>query len=131
MSEQMYPVTKQGHEQLKTELKHLMSVVRPEVVQAIADAREHGDLKENAEYHAAKERQGFVEGRIQELNGKLAQCNVIDIKHVSAEKKSSLVLQSLMWILKQKRKKLTRLSVKMRPTSRKGRFPTIHQLRVL
>ena len=64
MSEQMYPVTKQGHEQLKTELKHLMSVVRPEVVQAIADAREHGDLKENAEYHAAKERQGFVEGRI-------------------------------------------------------------------
>ncbi|MEC8285245.1 MAG: transcription elongation factor GreA, partial [SAR324 cluster bacterium] len=48
MSEQMYPITKQGHEQLKTELKHLMSVVRPEVVQAIADAREHGDLKENA-----------------------------------------------------------------------------------
>ena len=60
MSERMYPVTKQGHEQLKTELKHLMSVVRPEVVQAIADAREHGDLKENAEYHAAKEHQGFV-----------------------------------------------------------------------
>ena len=86
MSEQMYPVTKQGHEQLKTELKHLMSVVRPEVVQAIADAREHGDLKENAEYHAAKERQGFVEGRIQELNGKLAQCNVIDISRLSGEK---------------------------------------------
>ena len=62
MPDQMYPVTKQGHEQLKIELKHLMSVVRPEVVQSIADAREHGDLKENAEYHAAKERQGFVEG---------------------------------------------------------------------
>ena len=86
MSERMYPVTKQGHEQLKTELKHLMSVVRPEVVQAIADAREHGDLKENAEYQAAKERQGFVEGRIQELNGKLAQCNVIDISRLGGKK---------------------------------------------
>ena len=86
MPDQMYPVTKQGHEQLKIELKHLMSVVRPEVVQSIADAREHGDLKENAEYHAAKERQGFVEGRIQELNGKLAQCNVIDISRLSGEK---------------------------------------------
>lgn len=86
MSDQRYPVTRKGHEQLKAELKHLMSVVRPEVVQAIADAREHGDLKENAEYHAAKERQGFVEGRIQELNGKLAQCNVIDISQLEGEK---------------------------------------------
>ena len=130
MSEQMYPVTKQGHEQLKTELKHLMSVVRPEVVQAIADAREHGDLKENAEYHAAKERQGFVEGRIQELNGKLAQCNVIDISRLSGEK--VIFGATVTYVdIETDEEKLTRLSVKMRPTSRKGRFPTIHQLRGL
>ena len=83
MSEQMYPVTKQGHEQLKTELKHLMSVVRPEVVQAIADAREHGDLKENAEYHAAKEQQSHNEGRIMELEDMINRADVIDVASLS------------------------------------------------
>ena len=82
MSEQMYPVTKQGHEQLKTELKHLMSVVRPEVVQAIADAREHGDLKENAEYHAAKELQGLMEAKINEIESALANAQVINVKDI-------------------------------------------------
>ena len=82
MSEQMYPVTKQGHEQLKTELKHLMSVVRPEVVQAIADAREHGDLKENAEYHAAKELQGLMEAKINEIESALSNAQVINVKDI-------------------------------------------------
>ena len=73
------PVTVRGHEMLKDELKQLKSVERPQVIQAIAEAREHGDLKENAEYHAAKEQQGFIEGRIKELEGKLSNLQVIDV----------------------------------------------------
>ena len=81
-----YPMTLRGFENLKKELKQLISIGRPAVVNAISTAREHGDLKENAEYHAAKEQQGFVEGRIQELNAKLALANVIDITKLSGEK---------------------------------------------
>ena len=81
-----YPVTKKGYELLKKELKQLLSTDRPAVVNAISTAREHGDLKENAEYHAAKEQQGFIEGRIQELNAKLANANVIDIEKLSGNK---------------------------------------------
>ena len=81
-----YPMTIQGYEKLKNELKELTSIDRPAVVNAISTAREHGDLKENAEYHAAKEQQGFIEGRIQELNEKLALANVIDITKLSGEK---------------------------------------------
>ena len=81
-----YPVTKKGYELLKKELKQLLSNDRPAVVNAISTAREHGDLKENAEYHAAKEQQGFIEGRIQELNAKLANANVIDIEKLSGDK---------------------------------------------
>ena len=81
-----YPMTLRGYENLKKELKQLTSIVRPAVVNAISTAREHGDLKENAEYHAAKEQQGFIEGRIQELNAKLALANVIDIAKLSGEK---------------------------------------------
>ena len=73
------PVTVRGHEMLKDELKQLKSVERPQVIKAIAEAREHGDLKENAEYHAAKEQQGFIEGRIKELEGKLSNLQVIDV----------------------------------------------------
>jgi transcription elongation factor GreA len=75
-----------GYESLKAELKQLTSKDRPAVINAISTAREHGDLKENAEYHAAKEQQGFIEGRIQELNAKLALANVIDITKLSGEK---------------------------------------------
>ena len=75
-----------GYESLKAELKQLTSKDRPAVINAISTAREHGDLKENAEYHAAKEQQGFIEGRIQELNAKLALANVIDIAKLSGEK---------------------------------------------
>ena len=72
------PVTKQGHENLLAELKDLKSVQRPAVIEAIATAREHGDLKENAEYHAAREQQSFIEGRIQELEAVTGKAQVID-----------------------------------------------------
>ena len=81
-----YPVTKKGYEILKKELKQLINTDRPSVVNEISMAREHGDLKENAEYHAAKEQQAFIEGRIQELNSKLAMANVIDIEKLSGDK---------------------------------------------
>ena len=72
------PITKAGLEKLKAELQHLTAVERPAISKAIAEAREHGDLRENAEYHAAKERQGFIEGRIQELNARLPRLQVVD-----------------------------------------------------
>lgn len=73
------PMTKSGEEALRAELENLKTVQRPKVIQAIADAREHGDLKENAEYHAAREQQGFIEGRIQDLEFKLANVQIIDV----------------------------------------------------
>ena len=81
-----YPMTPSGYETLKAELKQLTTKERPAVISSISSAREHGDLKENAEYHAAKEQQGFIEGRIQELTEKLALANVIDITKLSGEK---------------------------------------------
>ena len=79
------PVTVRGHELLKDELKKLKSVDRPTVIKAIAEARAHGDLKENAEYHAAKEQQGFIEGRIKEIEAKLSNLQVIDVTEVDAK----------------------------------------------
>ena len=86
MSMEKEPITVSGLKNLKSELENLKNVQRPKIVEAIAEARSHGDLKENAEYHAAKEQQGFIEGRIQELNSKLANANVIDIEKLSGEK---------------------------------------------
>ncbi|KAA0691326.1 transcription elongation factor GreA [Halopseudomonas laoshanensis] len=74
-----YPMTKQGAEALEAELKHLKSVMRPQITQAIAEARELGDLKENAEYHAAREQQGMVEARIRDIEGRLGNAQVIDV----------------------------------------------------
>lgn len=85
------PMTAAGAERLKEELKDLKSVQRPRVIQAIADAREHGDLKENAEYHAAREQQSFMEGRIQELEGVLSNAEIIDVKAVGANAGSRIV----------------------------------------
>jgi transcription elongation factor GreA len=79
-----WPITARGAEQLRAELKRLKSDDRPRVVKAIAAAREHGDLKENAEYHAAKEEQGFLEGRIKELEAKLSNCEIIDVTRLKA-----------------------------------------------
>lgn len=79
------PVTLRGAEALKNELKQLKSVARPEVVAAIAEARAHGDLKENAEYHAAKEQQSFIEGRINQLEGVLANAQIIDVSSLSQD----------------------------------------------
>lgn len=73
------PMTKNGAELIRAELERLKGKERPRIIQAIADAREHGDLKENAEYHAAREEQGFIEGRIQELEFKIANAHVIDV----------------------------------------------------
>ncbi|WP_372958578.1 transcription elongation factor GreA [Marinobacter sp.] len=73
------PMTIDGEARLREELQQLKSVERPKVIEAIADAREHGDLKENAEYHAAREQQGFIEGRIQEIESKLSAAQVIDV----------------------------------------------------
>ena len=77
------PMTVEGSEMLRAELKKLKGEDRPRIIQAIAEAREHGDLKENAEYHAAREEQGFVEGRIQEIEGKLAGAQVIDVTKIA------------------------------------------------
>jgi transcription elongation factor GreA len=81
------PMTVRGHELLKDELKILKGVDRPAVIKAIAEARAHGDLKENAEYHAAKDQQGFIEARIKELEGKLSHVQVIDVTEVDARGK--------------------------------------------
>ncbi len=77
------PITKQGAERLKEELMRLKKVERPAVIEAIAEARAHGDLKENAEYHAAREQQGFIEGRIKELESALSHARVIDIAELN------------------------------------------------
>ena len=78
-------MTAEGHRALDEELKHLKSVERPAVIQAISEARDHGDLSENAEYHAAKERQSWIEGRVVELEDKLARAQIIDVSRMSGE----------------------------------------------
>ncbi|TWH77397.1 transcription elongation factor GreA [Azomonas agilis] len=77
-----FPMTIQGAKALEDELKHLKSVLRPQITQAIAEARELGDLKENAEYHAAREQQGMVEARIRDIEGRLQNAQVIDIANI-------------------------------------------------
>jgi len=79
------PITIQGAKKLKDELEFLKTTKRPSIINAIAEARAHGDLKENAEYHAAREEQGFVEGRIQEIENTLANSQIIDITKMSNE----------------------------------------------
>jgi transcription elongation factor GreA len=80
------PMTAEGHAALQAELKVLKSVERPSIIAAISEARSHGDLSENAEYHAAKEKQSFIEGRISELDDKLARADIIDISKLGGKK---------------------------------------------
>src|SRR5690349_22406152 len=81
------PMTLRGAESLRAELKRLKSEVRPAIIKAIAEARAHGDLKENAEYHAAREQQGFIEGRIKQLEAELSHAQVIDVTGLNAGSK--------------------------------------------
>ena len=83
---QRVPMTKKGYERLQEELRRLQSKDRLEVIKSISVAREHGDLKENAEYHAAKERQGHIEGRIMELKDKVGRAEVIDCSNIDCER---------------------------------------------
>lgn len=80
------PITKKGFEQLRDELDRLRKVERPKVIQDIAEARAHGDLSENAEYHAAKERQSFVEGRMKELQTRMADAEIINVDQLKSDK---------------------------------------------
>ena len=98
------PMTQEGADALREELQQRKSVLRPEITQAIAEAREHGDLKENAEYHAAREQQGFNEGRIKEIESKLADAQVIDISKIKPSGKvifgstvTLMSMQPLIW----------------------------------
>ena len=92
------PITRRGAEKLKAELQRLKSVDRPAVIAAIAEARAQGDLSENAEYDAAKDRQGFIEGRIQEIEGKLSAAQVIDPSTLDAGGPKLLTLPVSTWI---------------------------------
>jgi len=91
------PVTSQGLEKLKKELAELKNIRRPKIIQAIAEARGHGDLKENAEYHAAKDEQAKIEGRVIELNDLIARANVIDV--TTLEKKDNVIFGSTVCLV--------------------------------
>ena len=81
-----FPITNEGYQQIEIELKNLKSIERPSVIKSIAEAREHGDLSENAEYHAAKEKQSFIEGRIADLESKISRAEVINTKKLKGDK---------------------------------------------
>jgi len=85
MSTEKVPMTPEGHRALEKEAKHLKTVERPRIIKAIAEARAHGDLSENAEYHAAKEQQGMTEARVLELEGTLSRAQVIDITNITSD----------------------------------------------
>jgi len=91
------PITSQGLEKIKKELEELKNVKRPKIIEAIAEARAHGDLKENAEYHAAKEEQGKIESRVIEINDLIARANVIDVTRL--EKKDNVIFGSTVYLL--------------------------------
>lgn len=93
-----FPITRMGYEVLHSELRHLKTVERPNVIKAIEEARAHGDLSENAEYHAAKERQAYIEGRVSELGYKLGNAEIIDIQDLPRDRvvfASTVVLENV------------------------------------
>ena len=108
------PITSQGLAKLKKELEELKKIKRPKIVQAIAEARGHGDLKENAEYHAAKEEQAKIESRVIEINDLIARANVVDV--TTLEKKDKVVFGSTVYLvnLENNEKNIYKIVVKMR-----------------
>ena len=109
------PLTRAGFDKLEAELKHLKSVERTAIIQAISEAREHGDLSENAEYHSAKEKQSFIEGRIKELEGVISLAEVIDPTKLSGTIKFGATVALVTRI--PRRKRPIRSSANTRPTS--------------
>jgi len=95
------PLTAIGAEKLRSELEQLKRVERPRVIQAIAEARSHGDLKENAEYHAAREQQGFIEGRIKDIEGKLSNAHIVDVtdEHTKAQANGKVIFGATVDVL--------------------------------
>ncbi len=93
------PMTEAGAARLRQELQELKNIKRPRVIEAIAEAREHGDLKENAEYHAAREEQGFIEGRIKELEATLASAEIIDVRRLEATSEGRVVFGATVEIV--------------------------------
>lgn len=93
------PMTLKGAEKLREELDELKMVKRPRIIASIADAREHGDLKENAEYHAAREEQGFCEGRIQEIEAKLSNSQVIDVTKMASNANGRVIFGTTVTVL--------------------------------
>ena len=85
MAQDRFPITPEGFKKLESELHNLKSVQRPEVVNAIAEARAHGDLSENAEYHAAKEKQGFIEAKISDLEAKISRAHIVEISKIDSD----------------------------------------------
>lgn len=93
------PMTLRGADKLREELEELKTVKRPRIIASIAEAREHGDLKENAEYHAAREEQGFCEGRIQEIESKLSNAQVIDVTKMATNANGRVIFGATVTIL--------------------------------
>jgi transcription elongation factor GreA len=95
------PLTTRGAKKLRSELQRLKRVERPRIIEAIAEARSHGDLKENAEYHAAREQQGFIEGRIMELEGKLSHAHIVDVtdEHTRARANGKVIFGATVDVL--------------------------------
>ena len=111
------PITSLGLKKLKKELEELKNTKRPKIIEAIAEARGHGDLKENAEYHAAKEEQSKIEGRIIQINDLIARANVIDVSQF--EKKDNVIFGSTVYLIdleNNEKKKLIKLWEKMKLT---------------
>jgi len=93
------PMTLRGADKLREELEELKTIKRPRIIASIAEAREHGDLKENAEYHAAREEQGFCEGRIQEIEAKLSNAQVIDVKQMAGNANGRVIFGATVTVL--------------------------------
>jgi len=122
------PITPQGLEKIKIELQERISITRPKIVSAISEARAHGDLKENAEYHAAKEEQGHNERRIQEIETTIATANIVDVAKIKNDNKVIFGSTIILLNMETNEKKNTELLVKMKQMPKKVCYFINHQL---